>query len=100
PTTETFEMDERRRTLTERDGTWGPHGQQRTEAPEPARGRAERVGGDAGERREIVLDAEIHGDALGATARAARKETRLLEAHAATQTRQSDDTRLGAHGGR
>src|SRR5262249_36820028 len=99
PPTEAFEMHERCGAFAERDRT-RRHGQQGIESPEPARGAAERLARDAGERREIVLDAEVHGDALRAAVRAAGEETRLVEARAAAQTGESDHARPGAHGGR
>ena len=93
-------MDERRGALAERDGMCRPHRQQGAKAPEAARRGAERLGRHAGERDEIVFDGEIHGDALRATARAAREQAWLLEAGVAAEALKSEDARLRSHGGR
>src|SRR2546425_961991 len=69
-------------------------------AAEATRCGAECLGRRAGERYQIVLDGEIHGDALRTTARAAREHSWLLEAGVAAEAEESEDVRLRGHGGR
>ena len=77
-----------------------PRREQVAEAPKPTRCGAECLGRRAGERYQIVFDGEIHGDALSATARAAREQAWLLEAGTAAKALKSEDARLRGHGGR
>ena len=70
-----------------------------TEPPEAAPAGAEHLGRHAGERPQIVLDAEIDGDALRATPRTAGEQARLLEAAVTAEALESEHARLRGHGG-
>jgi hypothetical protein len=91
-------MDERRGALAERDGLGRARRQEMPEAPEPSPGRREGLAGDAGQPRQVVLDGNVDGDAVGATARAAGEQPRLVEATPAAEALQPDDSRLRDHG--
>jgi hypothetical protein len=69
------------------------------EAPEAFAGGREGLTRHAGERRQVVLDREVDGDALGAAARAAGEQTRLVEACTAAEALKSENASLRGHGG-
>src|ERR1043166_1034913 len=66
-------------------------------APQPRRPRREVGRRDTGERAVVVLDGEIDGDVLRATARAASEHPRIVEASATPEALECDTTGLRSH---